>query len=52
MHSNIVVGGMEPKIGACLKALERVRVSHIIDGRRPHALKDTLTGKALGTRLD
>ena len=52
MHSNIVVGGMTPKIGACLKALERVRVSHIIDGRRPHALKDTLTGKSLGTRLD
>ena len=48
----VVAGGMEPKLGACLKALERVRVTHIIDGRRPHALKDTLTGKTLGTRLD
>jgi len=48
----VVAGGMAPKIGACLKALERVRATHIIDGRRPHSLKDTLTGKALGTRLD
>jgi acetylglutamate kinase len=48
----VVAGGMAPKIGACLKALEQVRIAHIIDGRRPHALKDTLTGKTLGTRLD
>jgi acetylglutamate kinase len=52
MSSNVIAGGMVPKIGACLKALERVRVSHIVDGRKANALRDTLEGKALGTRLD
>ena len=52
MRSRVVAGGMAPKIGACLKALERVRVTHIIDGRRPHALRDALSGEALGTRVD
>jgi acetylglutamate kinase len=52
MRSNVIAGGMAPKIGACLKALERVRVSHIIDGRRAHALKDVLADKPMGTRLD
>ena len=52
MRSNVIAGGMAPKLGACLKALERVRVGHIVDGRRANVLRDTLAGKALGTRLD
>ena len=52
MSSNIIAGGMAPKLGACLKALERVRVGHIVDGRRANALRDTVADKALGTRLD
>ena len=52
MHSNVVDGGMVPKIGACLKALEAVKMTHIVDGRRPNALVDAFEGKAVGTRLD
>lgn len=52
MHSNVVDGGMVPKIGACLKALEAVKMTHIVDGRMPNALVDAFEGKAMGTRLD
>ena len=51
MHSNLVVGGMVPKLEACLTALKRGSVAQIIDGRRPRALLDALAGKALGTRV-
>jgi acetylglutamate kinase len=51
MRSNVIAGGMVPKIGACLKALDEVRATEIVDGRRPHALRDTLAGKSLGTRV-
>lgn len=51
MHSNIIAGGMVPKIGACLKALEVVGETYIIDGRKAHTLKETLAGGALGTRV-
>jgi len=51
MRSNVIAGGMVPKIGGCLKALDRVREAHIIDGRRPNALMDTLEGKLSGTRV-
>ena len=51
MRSNVVAGGMLPKIGACLRALEEVQTAYIVDGRRPHALRDNLSGKALGTRV-
>ena len=51
MRSNVIAGGMVPKIGACLRALGNVRSAHIIDGRRPHALRDTLEGRASGTRV-
>ena len=52
MHSKVVDGGMVPKIGACLKALEAVKTTHIVDGRLPNALMDAFAGKAMGTRLD
>ena len=51
MRSNVIAGGMVPKIGACLKALNDVSTTHIIDGRRAHTLRDTLKGEALGTRV-
>ncbi len=51
MRSNVIAGGMAPKIGACLTALGGVCAAHIVDGRRPHALRDLLTGMALGTRV-
>ena len=52
MYSKVVDGGMIPKIGACLKALESVQMTHIVDGRQPNALMDAFAGKATGTRLD
>ena len=51
VRSNVIAGGMVPKIEACIRALGEVRQTHIVDGRRPHALRDTLTGKASGTRV-
>jgi acetylglutamate kinase len=51
MQSNVVAGGMVPKIGACLAALRKVEATHIIDGRRPHSLRDTMDGVPLGTRI-
>ena len=51
MRSNVVAGGMVPKLEACLTALERNGVAQILDGRKPHALLDTLSGKAMGTRV-
>lgn len=51
MSSKVIVGGMLPKIGACLTALNEVGTTHIVDGRKAHTLRDTLEGKALGTRV-
>ena len=51
MRSNVVAGGMVPKLEACLTALERKGVAQILDGRKPHALLDSLSGKAMGTRV-
>ncbi len=51
MDSNVVAGGMVPKIGACLRALEGVSSAHIVDGRRAGALIDALQDADIGTRL-
>ena len=51
IRSNVIAGGMLPKIGACLTALAEVREAHIIDGRRPNALREILGGETLGTRV-
>jgi len=51
IHSNVAAGGMIPKLEACLKAFQTGSISKIIDGRRPSALMDTLSGKASGTRI-
>ena len=51
MRSNVVDGGMVPKLEACLTALEHVGLAQIVDGRRPGALLDALAGTAPGTRV-
>ncbi len=51
IQSRVVSGGMLPKIGASLKALDVVKQAHIIDGRVSHALMDCLADKAIGTRV-
>ena len=51
MRSNVVAGGMVPKLEACLCALKERSITQIIDGRTAGALSDTLAGKALGTRI-
>lgn len=41
--SGIVAGGMIPKVTCCLSAIDAgVAATHIIDGRRPHALLEEL----------
>lgn len=51
VERGIATGGMIPKIQACLTALERVPVAHIVDGRQPHALLECLAGRERGTRI-
>jgi acetylglutamate kinase len=49
--SNVAAGGMIPKLEACLTALKDGSIAQIIDGRKPRALLDILSGSALGTRV-
>ena len=49
LESGVVSGGMTPKLEACLKGLEKVKFSMVIDGRRPGALLDALEGEQNGT---
>ena len=47
-----VTGGMIPKLDACLRALDAVPLTHIIDGRVPHALLlELLTEHGIGTMV-
>ena len=52
MRSRIVAGGMVPKLEACLTAVEGESVAQILDGRSSHALLETLSGEAIGTRVE
>ena len=49
----VVVGGMIPKVEACVKAVKSgVRKTHVIDGRVPHAmLLEFLTREGIGTQI-
>ena len=49
MSLGVISGGMIPKIEACLRALPNTPVTHIIDGRQPHALLKEIKGKVGGT---
>ncbi len=51
MESNVIAGGMVPKLGACLRALESVSSAHIVDGRKAGALIEALQDADTGTRL-
>ena len=46
-----ISGGMIPKIEACVRALQAGGQSHIIDGRQPGALRQSIDGERLGTRI-
>jgi acetylglutamate kinase len=49
--SGVAKGGMIPKINACVSALDRTRLTRIIDGRQPHALINEIEGKGSGTTI-
>jgi len=52
IKSGVVSKGMIPKVEACIRALEGVRRTHIIDGRVPHALiRELFTDKGVGTMI-
>ena len=58
MDSRIVAGGMIPKLEACISALKTVSMAHIVDGRRPHVLLDSVStdddphgASSIGTRV-
>lgn len=51
VKSRVIAGGMIPKIGACVRALESVNKTHIVDGRKPHVLRELLNGTEQGTRI-
>ena len=51
INSNVAAGGMIPKLEACLTALHSGGISHIIDGRKPSALIDVISGEPIGTRI-
>jgi acetylglutamate kinase len=52
MGTDVIAGGMVPKIQACLTALGSVKSSRIIDGRDSSALLDLVNGKNLGTKIE
>ena len=51
IRSNVVDGGMVPKLEACVTALGRIDHAQIIDGRRPGALLESLSSNPDGTRV-
>ncbi len=52
IKSGVVSKGMIPKVEACLRALDGVKRTHIIDGRTPHALiRELFTNRGVGTMI-
>jgi acetylglutamate kinase len=50
--SGEIKGGMIPKVEACVRALDTVSRTHILDGRVPHALLGELfTDAGVGTMI-
>ena len=51
--SGVIVGGMIPKVEACLESLAQgVRKTHMVDGRRHHALLlEIFTEAGVGTEI-
>ncbi len=52
--SGVIVGGMVPKVDACIEALRGgVKKAHIIDGRLEHSLLlEILTSSGIGTCIE
>ena len=51
LRSDVVRGGMIPKLEAGLRALETAPVVDIVDGREPGALLNCAAGQGSGTRI-
>ncbi len=52
MESGVIRGGMIPKVEACMRALDGVARTHIVDGRVPHALiRELFTDSGVGTMI-
>jgi acetylglutamate kinase len=52
IESDVIKGGMIPKVEACLRALDTVPRVHILDGREPHVLiEELLTDTGVGTMI-
>ncbi len=49
--SGVISGGMAPKVEACLRALRQAPSAAIVDGRQPHALRELLEGRPVGTTI-
>ncbi len=53
IEEEIIQGGMIPKVGACITALNKgVNKTHIVDGKIPHALLlEIFTDEGIGTEI-
>lgn len=52
LQDGTISGGMEPKVRACLRALDTTERVHIVDGREPHVLiRELLTHEGAGTMI-
>ena len=51
IRSGVVKGGMIPKLDACLYAAERGTPSSMVNGTRPSALLDCVSGRLAGTSI-
>jgi acetylglutamate kinase len=51
MCSGAIAGGMIPKVEAALTAAGGGTRTVVLDGRRPHALRKALEGRAIGTAI-
>ena len=51
IESEIVAGGMIPKVEACIRALDGVDFAKIMDGRNSHALLSLNSTDRIGTRI-
>ncbi len=49
INDGVISGGMIPKVQACLRALRGAANAVILDGRRPHSLREWAAGQAGGT---
>ena len=54
IRSDVIVGGMIPKVSSCVEALlgGGVHKTHIVDARMPHALLlEFFTDQGVGTQI-